>query len=146
MNGLFDAIVTLFEYICQLTGLRYAELNILVYCLLIPLTWAMIVAFRNRKHLMLPVLHIISIYFFLSFRGELNIESRRLYEKNVVWLEFFGKNMSEGYVYISLIIGLLVPILMYALLLFLPKQKIGWIYFFFLIGLGAYQAFVYLYT
>lgn len=142
MNALFDSIVTLFQYICKLTGLQYSELNILVYCLLIPLTWAVIVAIRNRKHIMLPALHIITTYFYLSFRGELNIWSRQFYAKNVAYLELFGKNTPQAYINVSLVIGVLVPIVMYGLLFFVPKTKVTWIYVFFMAALIAYQSFV----
>lgn len=142
MNALFDSIVQLFQYICKLTGLQYSELNILVYCLLIPLSWAVIVVFRHRKYLLLLALHIVSVYFYLSFRGELNIWSRQFYAKNVAYLEFFGKNTPQGYVYISLVIGLLVPFLMYGLLLFAPKTRITWIYLSFIMALTAYQLFI----
>ena len=142
MNALFDSIVQLFQYICKLTGLQYSELNILVYCLLIPLSWAVIVVFRHRKYLLLLALHIVSVYCYVSFRGELNIWSRQFYAKNVAYLEFFGKNTPQGYVYISLVIGLLVPFLMYGLLFFANKTRLLWIYVCFVIALLAYQLFV----
>ncbi len=142
MNSVFQLIVQLFEAICRFTGLRYAELNILCYCLLLPFTWAVIVAFRHRKHLLLPVLHLISLYLYLSLRGELNIMSRRLYERNVAWLEYFGNRSPQGYIYISLIIGVLAPIIMYGLLLFLPKSKIAGIYVIYMFSLIIYQFFV----
>ncbi len=142
MNLLFDSIVELFQYLCKLTGLRYAELNILVYCLLIPLTWVVIVVVRKQKHLLLLAMHIISVYLYLSFRGELNIWSQQFYAKNLTYLAFFGKNTPQGYINVSLIIGLLVPVFMYGLLLFAKKTMILWIYLFFLIALIAYQVFI----
>lgn len=142
MNEFFDSIVLLFETICKVTGLRYAELNILVYCLVIPFTWALLAYFRNRKLWVLPLLHFLTISVYLLTKRQFVHQSLYLYDKNIRALENLAKHQEQGYIYLSLLLGVAIPITLYGLLGFVPKKWIVWVYLFFILALGIYEIWV----
>lgn len=128
MDALFNDIVRLLYYICDKTGLSYEEINILIYCLLVPASWYLIVWLRRKKgvllfwvHLLLPVLYYVE-------RQKCTTFSERFYNSNIAALEYLGKMYKTGYVGISLLIGIAAPVLLYALLLFAPKRFLLWVY------------------
>lgn len=142
MNGLFDAVVLLFETICKVTGLRYAELNILAYCLGIPFTWALLAYIRNRKLWILPILHFFAIGVYLLERKQFVHQSLYFYDKNISALENLAKHQEQGYIYLSLLIGVAIPITLYAFLGFVPKKWVVWVYLIFMVSLCIYEVWV----
>lgn len=142
MNTLFDSIVLLFEAICKATGLRYAELNIVAYCLVIPFTWALLAYIRNRKLWILPILHFFTICIYLLERKQFVHQSIYFYDKNISALENLAKHREQGYIYLSLLIGVAIPITLYAFLGFVPKKWVGWVYLIFMLALCRYEMWV----
>jgi hypothetical protein len=128
MNALFDDIVRLFQAICRQTGLRYTELNILVYCLLVPASWYLIVWFRRRKGLPLLLAHLALPVFYYLGKTPLAPASDAFYQVNIRALEWIGKAGGMGYVGISLVMGVGIPGLVYTILLWSPKRRLFWAY------------------
>lgn len=141
MNDLFYEIVKLFKLICTITELSYEELNILVYCFLIPCSWFLIAWLRNIRHVYYFVGLIINIllaFLYFSKRAVFTKLSTHFYEKNVKYLVYLGQNQLQGYIWISLFIGLLVPLCMYGLLWFINKKYLTHILVIYVLGLAIY--------
>jgi len=126
MTDLFNAIVELFNTICRITGAPYHELNILIYCFLIPATWWVIVWFRTRlltgfelSHMALPLYHYV----------QTAQSSERFYNANVAALFYLGGNTNDGYIKISIVAGLIFPVLIYLGLFQIPKRWLVQSYF-----------------
>lgn len=123
MQELFDDIVRAFQAVCRATGLTYPELNILVYCLLAPLSWLLVLALR-RPGVGAPLLGVaglLSAGLVLQrqhFRGL----SRWFYDYNIRVLEQLGRATGLGYVALSLLVGVLVPALALLLLALVPRR------------------------
>lgn len=142
MNALFDAIVQALYYVCDKSGLSYPEINILIYCLLIPASWMLIVWLRSKRgalalmiHLLLPVLYYFERQHFISF-------SRQFYSSNISALEWLGEKYKTGYVGVSLVAGVLFPVLMYGLLFVMPKRYLLWVYSSFIVMNAIYYTWV----
>lgn len=146
MNTLFDTIVLLFETICKVTGLRYAELNILAYCLGIPFSWALFAYIRNRKLWILPLLHFFTICLYLFERKQFVNQSLYFYDKNIATLEDLAKQKDQGYIYLSLLLGVVIPITLYSFLGFVPKKWLVGSYLIFMLSLCIYEIWVLLHT
>ncbi|GAB3837500.1 hypothetical protein [Hymenobacter jeollabukensis] len=105
MQQLFDDIVRVFVATCRATGLSYPELNILVYCLLAPLSWLLVLALR-RPRLGGPLVLGAALLI-----GALTVERRRFaplsrwfYDYNIRVLELAGRYTGLGYVAVSLLV------------------------------------------
>ncbi len=132
--ALFNAIVEWLQGICATTGLRYSEINILIYCGFIPATWFGIVYLRRRRWFWLLALHLLlpTIYYFE--KRPLAKVSENFYAANIRALEELGKTTGLGYIGISLVIGVVVPILIYLILFCFPKRWILGCYGLMMIG------------
>ena len=139
MQQFFNSIVHLFEAICRYSSFRYSELNILVYCLLVPALWCGIVWYRTRK-LGCWLLALLVFMFFYSFKKQdYVLFSTTFYQKNIVALDSLGATTGLGYVGISLFIGVFIPLLFSLALVLLPKKILPTVYLAYLaINLGYY--------
>lgn len=144
MNFLFEAVYQAFLYICKATGLHYCELNILVYCLLIPFSWAFLVFLRNKKMLIFPLLHFVGIMAYLLEKKTIFAYSKSFYDKNIHFLEQLASQKESAYIEISVIIGIFIPITFYAGLWFIPKRYLLAFYALLMSGLLSYEGYVYL--
>ena len=139
MQAFFNNIVELFEAICRSTGMQYSELNILVYCLLLPAFWCALVWIRSRKlgWLLLLLLGLTAVY--LVEKQHLLPFSLHFYRQNILALERLGASTGLGYVGISLVMGVGIPLLFSLALLFLQKKLLPACYLCYLaINLGYY--------
>jgi hypothetical protein len=139
MQDFFKAIVELFEIVCRYTGFRYAELNILIYCLLVPGFWCSIVWYRNRQLAWLLILFVAGTVFYVFEKQNYLPFSLHFYHQNISALENLGATTGLGSVGISLLIGVLVPLFFSLALLFIRKQILSSIYLCYLaINLGYF--------
>jgi len=108
VSQLFYAIVALFRLVCRLTGLSYAELNILVYCALVPMGWLLLVVWR-RKSLWPWLLGQFGVLLALLIlrRGHLGPPGQRFYDYNIAVLEKLGHATGGGYLAVSLLMGVM---------------------------------------
>lgn len=139
MNDLFNAIVDLFYKISHTIGLPYHELNILIYTFLIPGTWWLIVWLRMRRLLGMALLHMALPLFHYVQTAQ---HSRRFYDANVAALWYLGGNTNAGYIAISLVAGVVFPILIYFALFLVPKKWLIQTYFAMLLINMAWYAWV----
>ncbi|OON69646.1 hypothetical protein [Hymenobacter sp. CRA2] len=126
MQQFFDDIVRAFvatgRATGRATGLTYPELNILVYCLLAPLSWLLLVALRRPPLWWLPLGLLLLTAGLLTERQRLTGLSRWFYDYNIRFLELAGRYTGLGYVAVSLVTGVLVPAVALLLLAVAPRR------------------------
>ena len=144
MNNLFYEIVKLFRWICLQTGLSYEELNILVYCLLVPFSWLVLAFIRTKRYVILLLINVLCIFCFLYYREMMLLPNSFFYHKNIKFLELVGGKTLQGYITASLIVGLIVPFAMYFLLLTTQKSYLSYLLISYFLGLCVYFGFVFL--
>ena len=139
MSQLFYAIVALFRLVCRFTGLSYAELNILVYCVLVPMGWFLVVVWR-RKSLWPWLLGQVEglMGLLILTRGHLGPPGQRFYDYNIAVLERLGHATGGGYLAVSLLMGVLMPAMSVGLLLLVPWRALVAVYLFFIGALVIY--------
>jgi hypothetical protein len=116
-------------FLCKQTGLTEPELNILIYCFIIPASWYTIVWLRTRKGLIILILHIIAPYIYFTKCDDWQSGSRAFYDKYILAVNWMGATATPwGNAQISLIVGILLPLLFYAALLFGPQNRLKDIY------------------
>jgi uncharacterized membrane protein (UPF0182 family) len=138
MQSLFDAIVALFFRLCRETGLSYAELNIFVYCALVPLSWLVLVVARQRRYWPLLVVQLIVLVGLLLRHFRLGAVGRHFYRYNIVVLEKLGRTTGWGYVAISLLMGVVIPLMAAGLILAVPRRWVLGVYLLLVAALGSY--------
>ncbi|GAB3319217.1 hypothetical protein ACFQT0_30385 [Hymenobacter humi] len=128
MSKLFFAIVALFQLLCRVTGLSYAELNILVYCALVPLSWLLVVVWRRPGYWPLLMAQLLVLLGLLLRHFHLGPLSQRFYDYNIAVLEKLGQATGLGYVGVSLLMGVLVPGFSVVLLVAVPRRALVGMY------------------
>ena len=117
MEALFWDIVDILNRICKSTGLSYASINILIYTLLAPASWALILSFRKRKYAWLLGLHGLSVAWFLLNHQIVKSSSQQFYDANIKALELMGHQYPDlGYIGVSIVAGVIMPIALWILL------------------------------
>ncbi|MEI6410961.1 MAG: hypothetical protein WCR52_16360 [Bacteroidota bacterium] len=139
MQSIFNFFVIVFQDLSQRMGLTYEAFNILIYCLLVPATWISIVLLRTRKGILPFLLHWLAPIAFWWFRRPLKEISIQFYNANVMALDWWGQKSAWGYVGVSVLIGVLIPVLIYGALLLLPRRWVmGYYVFLMVVSLGYY--------
>ena len=112
MLPIFAVVAGMEHVIAKLTGATYNEVNIIVYYLLITLSWAAMIDYIT-KMLFLSIMYVIAWIVFLwkdpmKFRDRCNW----VFIKSVDFLLWF-KKIGWNYVVSSVIICVIIPILIY---------------------------------
>jgi hypothetical protein len=117
MLPIFAVVAGVEHVIAKLTGMTYNEVNIIVYYLLIPLSWAVIVDYIT----MLPFLSLMYIIAWVIFLWKDPMKFRDrcdwAFDKSVDFLLWF-KKIGWNYVVGSVIICVVVPVLIYVELIY----------------------------
>ncbi|NVO85837.1 hypothetical protein [Hymenobacter terrestris] len=119
---LFDALVVLFISGSQLLSLGYAELNIVVYCGLVPLGWLGLVALRQPRYKWLLLAGTVALVALALLLREPGSTGQGFYNYNIRVLELLGRVTGLGYVLVSLLMGVLIPGGAAGLLLLVPRR------------------------
>lgn len=112
------AIVAGTEYlIARMTGSTYNEVNIIVYYLLIPLSWTLMLDYITRMPFLTPLL--ISAWIVFVWKDEMKFRNRCdwAFMKSVDFLLWF-KKIGWNYVVSSVIICVVIPVLVYIELIY----------------------------
>jgi len=142
LNDLFYAIVHLLNAVCRVTGLRYTEINILIYTFLIPATWWAVTWLRLRRYHVLWLAHIAPTVFYFLEKERLARLSDLFYEKNTAALLHLGGGGDVGYIRVSVLVGVLIPAVIYLLLWLAPKRWLMPLYCALLVGNAAWYVWV----
>ena len=104
--------------IAKLTGTTYNEVNIVVYYLLIPLSWTVMIDYLMKLPLLTPLFILAWIIFLWKDPMKFRDRCDWAFEKSVDFLLWF-KRIGWNYVVSSVIICVVIPILVYCLLIYL---------------------------
>lgn len=117
MLPIFAVVAGVEHIVAKLTGATYNEVNIIVYYLLIPLSWAAMVDYIT----MMPFLTPMYIYAWVIFlwKDQMKFRDRCdwAFDKSVEFLLYF-KKIGWNYIVSSVIICVVVPILVYLELIY----------------------------
>ncbi|WP_139255027.1 hypothetical protein [Hymenobacter psychrophilus] len=121
--GLFDALVELFMSVSRLLGLSYAELNIVVYCGLVPLGWLALVVLRQPRYKWLLLAGTLALAALTLVLRQPGSTGQSFYNYNIRVLELLGRATGLGYLLVSLLMGVLIPAGAAGLLLLVPRRR-----------------------
>lgn len=112
MVPIFGVVAGVEHVIAKLTGATYNEVNIIIYFLLIPLSWASMIDYITRLPLLSPMYLIAWIVFFWKDQMTFRDRCDWAFDKSVEFLLWF-KKIGWNYVVSSVIICVVVPVLIY---------------------------------
>ena len=117
MLPVFAIVAGIKHVIAKVTGLTYNEVNIIIYYLLIPLSWAVMIDFITMLPLLSPM-YIVGWIVFL-WKDPMRFRDRCdwAFGKSVDFLLWF-KKIGWNYIVSSVIICVVVPALVYAELIY----------------------------
>ena len=118
MLPIFAVVAGVEVLIAKLTGTTYNEVNIVVYYLLIPLSWTVMIDYLMKLPLLTPLFVLAWIIFLWKDPMKFRDRCDWAFEKSVDFLLWF-KRIGWNYVVSSVIICVVIPILVYCLLIYL---------------------------
>ena len=103
--------------IARMTGTTYNEVNIIVYYLVIPLSWTLMLDYITRMPFLTPMF--LSAWIIFIWKDKMKFRNRCdwAFKKSVVFLLWF-KKIGWNYVVSSVIICVVIPILVYIELIY----------------------------
>ena len=118
MNTIFWITANLLNQIAKWTGMTYNEINIIVYYLIIPLTWTVMLDLIIGFPIFTALLILAWTYIFVKTGTKriFRIWCDRAFRDSVDFLLWF-KRIGWNYVVSSVIICVLIPIIIYGLLI-----------------------------
>lgn len=120
MDGVFKLVYEILKWLSDFTGFTYREMNIMVYFILIPFTFFVLIDKILGKHFFKIGFSII-VVLSLFLVGDFETFSNRLFDRSVHflnWFEVLGWNYTQA----SVIICVFVPLFFFLLLLFIVKR------------------------
>ena len=112
MTNCFKIVAYTLLWISEKTKLTYNEVNILLYYLIIPLSWTILLDMILQMPITTPVLLLLWIGIFVTKRKSFRQWCDRVFRLSQQFIRFFG-----DYVKNSVIICVVVPIIVYITLL-----------------------------
>ena len=112
MLPIFAVVAGVEHVIAKLTGMTYNEVNIIVYYLLIPLSWAVMVDYITMLPFLTPMYIIVWIVFLWKDPIKFRDRCDWAFDKSVDFLLWF-KKIGWNYVVSSVIICVVTPVLIY---------------------------------
>ena len=114
---IFALVAGLEHIIAKLTVVTYNEVNIIVYYLLIPLSWAVMIDYITGLPFLSPIYIIAWIIFFWKDQMKFRDRCDGAFMKSVEFLLLF-KRIGWNYIVSSVIICVVVPLLIYIELIY----------------------------
>ena len=118
ITGLFQITAKILSELARWTKLTYNEINILIYYLIIPLSWTILLDILVG----LPITTILFIFvwgiLFIMIRNRFRDWCDWLFKKSVDFLMYFNR-YGSNYVLSSVIFCIVVPIVIYIILIVL---------------------------
>lgn len=118
IKKIFSAIANSLLWIAHKTGLTYNEVNILVYYLIIPLSWTILFDCWLRLPITTVVLLLVWLGIFIVTRHNFSQWCDRGFNASVDFLNWFNR-FGGNYVLNSVIICVIIPIVIYGALIWL---------------------------
>ncbi len=117
MLPIFAVVAGVEHVIAKLTGSTYNEVNIIVYYLLIPLSWTVMIDYLTKLPFLSPMFVLAWIVFLLKDPMKFRDRSDWAFMKSVDFLLWF-KKIGWNYVVSSVIICVVIPVLVYIELIY----------------------------
>lgn len=117
MSPIFAIIAGTEKLIAKATGATYNEINIIVYYMIIPLSWVAMIDYISALPLLTPVFIIGWIIFLWKDQMKVRDRCDWLFDRSVDFLLWF-KKIGWNYIVSSVIICVFVPILIYVELIY----------------------------
>lgn len=117
MLPIFAVVAGVEHIIAKLTGSTYNEVNIIVYYLLIPLSWTVMIDYLTKLPFLSPMFVLAWIVFLWKDPMKFRDRSDWAFIKSVDFLLWF-KRIGWNYVVSSVIICVIIPILVYVELIY----------------------------
>ena len=117
MLPIFAVVAGVEHIIAKLTGSTYNEVNIIVYYLLIPLSWTVMIDYLTKLPFISPMFVLAWIVFLWKDPMIFRDRSDWAFMKSVDFLLWF-KRIGWNYVVSSVIICVIIPILVYVELIY----------------------------
>ena len=117
MIPIFAVVAGIEKLIAKLTGATYNEVNIIVYYLLIPLSWTVMIDYITMMPFLTPIYLIGWVIFLWKDPMRFRARCDWAFQKSVDFLLYF-KKIGWNYIVSSVIIGVVVPVLIYVELIY----------------------------
>ena len=117
MLPIFAVVAGVEHVIAKLTGSTYNKVNIIVYYLLIPLSWTVMIDYLTKLPFLSPMFVLAWIVFLLKDPMKFRDRSDWAFMKSVDFLLWF-KKIGWNYVVSSVIICVVIPVLVYIELIY----------------------------
>ena len=117
MIPIFGFVAGIEHVIAKLTGLTYNQVNIIVYYLLIPLSWTVMLDYITMMPFLTPMYIIAWIIFLWKDQMKFKDRCDWAFDKSVDFLLYF-KKIGWNYIVSSVIICVVVPVLIYVELIY----------------------------
>ena len=117
MIPVFAIVAGIEHIIAKLTGLTYNEVNIIVYYLIIPLTWTLMIDYLTKMPFLTPMIIIGWIIFLWKDQMKFRDRCDWAFDKSVDFLLYF-KKIGWNYIVSPVIICVVVPVLIYVELIY----------------------------
>lgn len=118
IRKIFEVVADSLSYIGSITGLTYNEINILVYYLLIPLSWAVMFDVWLGKPIATSITTVVWITIFIVTRNSFSQWCDKVFQDSVDFLNWFNC-LGGNYILNSVIICVLLPLIVYGVLIWL---------------------------
>ena len=111
---IFAVVAGVEHLIAKMTGATYNEVNIIVYYLVIPLSWTLMIDYITRMPFLTPLLTSAWIIFIWKDKMKFRNRCDWAFKNFLLWFKKLGWN----YVVSSVIICVIVPLLIYVELIY----------------------------
>lgn len=118
VQRIFDVTARILLWVADKIGLTYNEVNILVYYLLIPLSWTVMFDCWLKRPYTTGALSFVWIGIFVATRHTFREWCDWAYQDSIDFLNWFNR-WGWNYVLSSIIICVVVPLVVYVLLIWL---------------------------
>ena len=118
MTIIFEKVAYLLNQIAKWSHLTYNEINVIVYYLLIPLSWTIMGDFIIGFPILTPILLGIWVCLFIKNRHIFKMWCDWVFQDSVEFLLWF-KKIGWNYIVSSVIICVFIPLLIYGSLVWL---------------------------
>lgn len=109
---IFAIVAGIEHLIARMTGTTYNEVNIIVYYLVIPLSWTIMLDYITRMPFLTPLFILAWIVFIWKDKMEFRARCDLAFKRSVDFLLWFQK-IGWNYIVSSVIICVVIPILVY---------------------------------
>lgn len=114
---IFAIVAGIEHLIARMTGTTYNEVNIIVYYLVIPLSWTIMLDYITKMPFLTPLFILAWIVFIWKDKMKIRARCDLAFKKSVDFLLWF-QNIGWNYIVSSVIICVVIPILVYIELIY----------------------------